>query len=251
MRNPTSLPSRYRKATRGLDALRRADLAVSYSSFVDRHLAVNGVTRRAIVPYFPTMPSKAGSGHAARRRVVFAGRVVAPKGVGVLIRAARHVDAEFVICGDGRGLGAMRKLARRLGVEQRIRFTGWLEAGQLAQELADASVVAVPSLWPEPFGLVGIEAFAAGRPAVASATGGTRDWLQEGVSGVCVPPGDAAALAQALNELLADPDRQQRMGSAGRRAVGARFSAERHLETLLAAYADARSHWELHGPSPG
>jgi glycosyltransferase involved in cell wall biosynthesis len=247
VRNPTRLPARYRHATWGLEALRRADLAMSYSSSVDRHLAVNGVTRRVVVPYFPTLVSRPGSGHATRRRVVFAGRIVAPKGVGILIRAAREVDAEFVICGEGRGLGAMRSLARRLGVERRIRFAGWLGAEDLAQELADASLVAVPSVWPEPFGIVGIEGFAAGRPAVATATGGIGDWLEEGVSGLCVPPGDAHRLAQALNELLADPGRQRTMGAAGRSMVAARFSPKRHLRALLAAYADARSSWERQG----
>jgi glycosyltransferase involved in cell wall biosynthesis len=138
----------------------------------------------------------------------------------------------------------MRSLARRLGVERRIRFAGWLGAEDLAQELADASIVAVPSVWPEPFGIVGIEGFAAGRPAVASATGGIGEWLEEGVSGLCVPPGDATRLAQALNELLADPSRQRRMGAAGASTVSARFSPQRHLTTLLAAYADARSSWE-------
>ncbi len=163
-RHPKSLPARYARVTGRLRALVQADLVVSYSSSVDRHLAANGLTRRAIVPYFPTMAHKSGSGHAARRRVVFAGRVVAPKGVGVLLRAASDVDGEFVICGDGTRLEPMRRLARRLKLEQRVRFTGWLDAEDLAQELADASVVVVPSLWPEPFGLVGIEALAAGRP---------------------------------------------------------------------------------------
>jgi glycosyltransferase involved in cell wall biosynthesis len=243
-RDLTSLPSRYRDVTGRLDALRCADLAVSYSSAVDRHLAANGVTRRAVIPYFPTMVAKQGSGHGTRRRVVFAGRVVHPKGVGVLIRAARAVEGEFVVCGDGLQLDAMRRLAHRLGVGERVRFTGWLDADQLANELANASVVVVPSLWPEPFGLVGIEAFAAGRPAVASSTGGIEDWLEDGVSGLTVPPGDAGRLAQALNELLADPERQRQMGEAGRRAVAARFSTAHHLAAILAGYRSARSRWE-------
>jgi type III pantothenate kinase len=137
----------------------------------------------------------------------------------------------------------MRVLARNLGVEDRVRFTGWLDAGQLAQQLADASVVVVPSLWPEPFGLVGIEALAAGRPVVASATGGIGDWLEDGVSGLSVPPGDAGLLAAALNELLADPARQAEMGLAGKHAVQERFSPERHAAVLLEAYEAARCIW--------
>jgi glycosyltransferase involved in cell wall biosynthesis len=189
------------------------------------------------------MPARHGSGYETRRRVVFAGRVVTPKGVGILIRAAREVDAEFVICGDGRQLSAMRALARRLGVEQRVCFRGWLDADQLADEFANASLVVVPSLWPEPFGIVGIEAFAAGRPAVASATGGTGDWLEDGVSGLSVQPGDARKLAHALNDLLADPDRQRSMGAAGKRTVDARFSSRRHLAALLDGYRVASATW--------
>jgi len=242
-RYPRTLPSKYRNVTRGLAILRHADLVISYSSAVDRHLATNGLTARAVIPYFPTMTPHEGSGHATRRRVVFAGRLVPSKGVDVLIRAAAEVDAEFVICGDGRQEEELRALARDLGVESRIHFKGWMDAEQLAEEFANASVVAVPSVWPEPFGIVGIETLAAGRPAVASATGGIPDWLEDGVCGLTVAPGDAGALAQALNEMLADPDKQRAMGSAGRELAAARFSAERHVATLMDAYRSARSKW--------
>ncbi|HTD08503.1 MAG TPA: glycosyltransferase family 4 protein [Solirubrobacteraceae bacterium] len=241
--NLKSLPTRYVNAGRRAQALQGADLVVSYSSAVDRHLAANGLTRRQIVPFPATIAARSGSGHEHRRRVVFAGRVVRQKGVAVLIRAALEVDGEFIICGDGRQLDAMRRLARRIGVDSRVSFKGWLDSEQLAQEFADASVVVVPSLWPEPFGLVGIEALAAGRPVVASATGGVEDWLDDGVSGLCVTPGDVSELARALNELLADPDRQMRMGLAGKEAVNARFSEGRHVSAILGAYATARASW--------
>ena len=112
------------------------------------------------MPLFSTVPVVRGSGHEDRRRVVFAGRLVRPKGVGILIRAARDIDAELVICGTGRELEPLRRLASRLGLARRVSFVGWLSPEQLARELAEASIVAIPSLWPEPFGLVGIEALA-------------------------------------------------------------------------------------------
>jgi glycosyltransferase involved in cell wall biosynthesis len=243
-RNPRWLPQSYRRAGAARASLQSADLTITYSSAIDRHMAINGVQRRTIVPLFSTVPVASGSGHEHRRRVVFAGRLVRPKGVEVLLRAARAVDGEFVICGSGRRLDALRRLAARLGVEQRVSFAGWLSPEQLARELAEASVVALPSLWPEPFGLVGIEALAAGRPVVASATGGVEDWLDDGRTGLCVPAGDEHALAAALNELLDDPERQREMGAAGRIDVNERFTERRHVTALLAAYDTARDHWE-------
>ena len=250
-RNLKSLPHRYADASRRVQALACADLLVAYSSSVDRHLAANGFRRRRIVPFPGAIDSPPRSADAGQRRVMFAGRLVAQKGVAVLIRAAREVDAEFVICGDGRQLEALRRLARSTGVEQRVSFMGWLSADQLAEEFASSAIVVVPSLWPEPFGLVGIEALAAGRPVVASATGGITDWLDHGVSGLCVAPGDSHALAGALNELLADPARRRAMGDAGREAVKARFSPQRHVAALLEAYDSARTTWSAEQRAPG
>jgi type III pantothenate kinase len=90
---------------------------------------------------------------------------------------------------------------------------------------------------------VGIEGHAAARPAVASSTGGIVDWLEHGVSGLCAPPGDPGRLAQALDELLADPQRRRAMGIAGKRSVAERFSSETHLRALLEGYRTARSTW--------
>jgi glycosyltransferase involved in cell wall biosynthesis len=276
VRNPRPLPGAYRRAGRWLQALRAADLAVAYSGAVERHLAANGVARRTLVPLFATtpapvavqayandgpMPQGARVGSACgndteqlstadgresasgRPRVLFAGRIVKPKGLAVLIRAARELDAEIVVCGDGMQAEAMRQLARRLGVEDRVHFQGWLHDRALARELARAAVVAVPSLWPEPFGLVGIEALAAGRPVVASATGGVEEWLRDGVTGLAVAPGNAKQLARALRELLADPRRRQAMGVAGQRLVAERFSPGRHADALGEAYEIARASW--------
>lgn len=246
-RDPRSLPDAYRRTSRSVQALRGADLAVSYSSAIDRHLAANAVERRTVIPLFSTMAPSADGIHETSRRVLFAGRVVAPKGVEVLIHAAALLEAEVVICGDGWQLERMRKLARRLGLQDRVVFKGWLTADELARELAEASVLALPSVWPEPFGLIGIEAHAAGRPVVASATGGVTDWLQDGDNGLLVRPGDAEDLARGLAELLADPKRRQAMGEAGRSSVAARFSKQRHVEAILAAYRRARLSWQQGG----
>jgi D-inositol-3-phosphate glycosyltransferase len=104
-------------------------------------------------------------------------------------------------------------------------------------------------VWPEPFGLVGIEALALGRPVVASTTGGISDWLTDEV-GIGVRAGDPDELAGALHALLSDPDRRRELGAAGRRLVAERFSPERHVQRLLEAYDGARSSWEASRKPP-
>lgn len=242
------LPGAYATASRELASLQTADLAISYSSAVDRHLAVNGVDRRRVVPYFPTVaPAERSVGQDARR-VLFAGRVVQLKGLMTLIRAMGELDGELIVCGEGRQIPAARHLARRLGIEDRVDFRGWLAPADLAREFADCTLLALPSLWPEPFGIVGIEAFAVARPAVASATGGVGDWLEHEVSGLMVRPGDSTELAGALARLLDDTELAQRMGQAGRRRLQDSFTVEHHLAALGDAYAEAARAWSSREP---
>jgi len=243
-------PGDYAQAGRAVRSLQMADIAIGYSNAMERHLRRAGIERRRVVPYFPTLDVPEAGGEAGRR-IVFAGRMVPAKGGATLLRALRLLDGELVVCGDGVQLPRLRRLADRLGVADRVAFRGWLAPDELARELTGAAVVAVPSLWPEPFGLVGIEGFAAGLPAVGSATGGIPEWLEDGVSGLTVPAGDVAALAGALGELLDDPERRRQMARAGQAAVAERYSRESHLEAVLGAYGDARMRWAgAHAASP-
>ena len=193
--NPLRLPADYRRAGRGLQTLRvlrSGHLLLDGDRPSPRDQRRRAATRRARCS--PPCRAARGSGHAQRRRVVFAGRVVAPKGVAVLIRAAAEVD------------GGVRDLRRRLaargrcasspqatGVADRVRFTGWLGPEQLAQEFARGiGAWRCPRSGPSRSGSAGSRRFEAGRPVVASLTGGIGDWLEDGVNGLAVKPGDAA-----------------------------------------------------------
>jgi glycosyltransferase involved in cell wall biosynthesis len=97
----------------------------------------------------------------------------------------------------------------------------------------------VPSVWPEPFGLVGLEAAVFGVPAVAFDVGGIREWLTDGASGRLVTRGDTAAMGDAIAALLRDSSERARLG-AGARAASARLSPEAHLARLEAVLDGAR-----------
>lgn len=234
-RDPRGLPSRYRRTTRVLEDLKLAEVVIAHSRFVLDELRLNGIERAVTVPLFVD-PLPAPSPPPTTGPVVFAGRVTRGKGVGTLLRAAALVDAPFEILGDGWWTPRAERLARRLGIESRVTFRGWLAAGDLEQAYRQARIVVVPSHWPEPFGLVGIEAMAVGRPVVASDTGGIPDWLSDGENGLLVEAGDAEGMGAALGALLADPDRAASLGARGAERVRRDFTVERYLDGLQAAY---------------
>jgi glycosyltransferase involved in cell wall biosynthesis len=121
---------------------------------------------------------------------------------------------------------------------------GWSTFEEALGFYAQATIVAVPSIWEEPFGLVAVEGMAAGRPVVASAVGGLRDIIADGETGLLVPPGDVEALAHALETLLDNPARCTAMGAAGRARVEEHYTwpgiIERHYLPLMERLALAR-----------
>jgi glycogen(starch) synthase len=152
-------------------------------------------------------------------RVLFVGRLVRQKGVCTLVEAAarlRTPDTELLIVGDGPERVRIERRAGRLGV--RVRVLGFRGHRDVPSILADADVLALPSRYEE-LGSVLLEGMQAGVPIVASNVGGIPDAL--GDAGVLVPPEDPAALARALDDLLADPVARARLGAAGRRRARA------------------------------
>jgi glycosyltransferase involved in cell wall biosynthesis len=237
-RDPRGISSSYRRTTDIVDRLRRADVVVTPSDAVARHVRRNGVRDVTVVPNFvdplPTLDDL-----PAARRVLFAGRLTKAKGLDVLLRATAVIDAELEVCGDGWWGPAAQRTARQLGIAERVAFRGWLEPEALSRAYRAARVIALPSLWPEPFGLTGIEALAHGRPVIASDGGGVPEWLDDRRTGVLVPPGDVDALAEALDWLLGDDATARRLGAAGAEQVARRFSADVFLQAITDVYRRA------------
>jgi glycosyltransferase involved in cell wall biosynthesis len=194
-------------------------------------LAADGVPPERIrVVAYPVEPPPAAEPEAAAD-VLFVNRLVASKGVHVLLRAlARLDDVSVAIAGDGPERARLEALAAKLGVD--ARFLGWVDAGRRASLLRGCRVFAFPSLWQEPFGIAGVEALAAGIPVVASAVGGVPSWLDDGRGGLLVPAGDATALGSALRRVLEEPELANSLAVAGP-AAAARFSLDAHLNLLV------------------
>lgn len=171
---------------------------------------------------------------SGQQEILYVGQVIRGKGVDLLLRALARLDRPWrtTIVGDGNHLQACRDLASELGIGDRVRFTGWVDHEALGAFYSAACFAVVPSRWPEPFGMVGPEAMARGRPVVAFSAGGIPDWLADGVSGLLVPPGDVQGLAAAMGRLLADPGLAAHMGQAAARQVRNHLSHRGYLDSL-------------------
>jgi len=170
-------------------------------------------------------------------RVLFLGRLTSGKGcANAILATARCQRAlgrplHFTVAGEGPELARCQRLAKRLGVD--TNFVGWVGSEQRWELLRKADVLIVPSLWPEPFGLVGIEAASVGLPAVAYATGGIVDWLRPGESGELTDGSSFGTrpLAAALERALRDPGHHRNL-QLGAWRVANEFDADRHFSTL-------------------
>jgi phosphatidylinositol alpha-1,6-mannosyltransferase len=160
--------------------------------------------------------------------VVCVSRLVPRKGQDVLIQAmpaiaARVKQAALLIVGGGPYEQKLRALADRVGVADRVVFTGPVPAAELPAHFAAGDVFAMPcrtrrlGMDVEGLGIVFLEASASGLPVVAGDSGGAPDAVRDGITGLVVDGRDVAAVAQQVSGLLADPQRAERMGAAGRR----------------------------------
>ncbi len=173
--------------------------------------------------------------------LVLVGRLQAWKGQHVAVDALPLLPASVKLLLVGSGIPgqstepALREQARRLGVADRVIFTG--ERGDVPALMAAAGAVLHTSTQPEPFGRVVLEAMLLGRPVIATGMGGPREIIDDGVTGVLVPPGDAHALATAITRLLEDPATAEAMGRAARQEATERFALDRLCRSLLDHYA--------------
>lgn len=174
------------------------------------------------------------------RRLIAVGRLIYYKGFEHLIRAMASVDAQLLLVGDGPQRPKLLALARSVGVSERVHFLGSVPDALLPAHYRACQLFAFPSVArSEAYGLVQLEAMACGLPVVNTALdSGVTFVSRDGESGLTVPPGDARALAEAINRLLEDPALARGLGAGGRDRVEREFTREVMGERTLALYRE-------------
>lgn len=227
-------------------ALRRADRLLPTSrNYVDtspflRPLAAKCTVVPLSVDPRPFISARPLYPPAAVPTLLFVGRHRYYKGVDDLIRAMQALDAQLLIGGDGPERRSWQALAHDLGVGGKVQFVGQVSDADLPRLYASADVFVLPAnARAEAFGKVLLEAMAAGLPCVTTEVGtGTSYVVQDGRTGLVVPPSDPRALAAAINRLLADPHLRHDMGQAGQIRVGREFTTEGMAGRVEAVYQE-------------
>jgi glycosyltransferase involved in cell wall biosynthesis len=247
--SPLTMLRDYGRETRRLRMVKGYEAVLTNSTHMSAEYVRNGVdpARVRTVPLPAAGGGGADPGPAPSRAepgwsLLFLGRMDRLKGGAALLDALPGAAAELgtplrlTLAGDGPARAEWERRAAELEVrhpELRVEFAGWISAAELEAVWARTDLLVVPSLWPEPFGLVGPEAGLRGIPAAAFASGGIPDWLEEGVNGhlAAVDPPTPRGLARAVARCLADPAHHAAL-RRGAVARARRFTVQRHLAAL-------------------
>jgi glycosyltransferase involved in cell wall biosynthesis len=217
--HPVSMISQYARQRRRLALLDSCAVVVTLSDHMRRECLAHGIDAARVVrlpPFAPRSlePPAPRDPHSSHRwHLLFAGRMETLKGGHLLLDALGQLDSavrlalRVTFVGDGRERERwMARASRVARGAMDIRFAGWLSGRERIDFFRTVDLLIVPSIWPEPLGLIGLEAASAGVPAIAFDTGGIREWLIDGVTGrVVAGPPSAAGLASSIEEAVSAP----------------------------------------------
>jgi glycosyltransferase involved in cell wall biosynthesis len=216
---------------------RRFDRMIVISRYMRDELLQNGFEPGRIRIHSP-VPRMGDPGVQAqfsdRNLIVFAGQIIRGKGVDILLESLAKLKSPFecVVLGDGNQKSACEAQAVRLGLSGRVTFKGFVPQEELKTYYRDASLFVFSSVWPEPFGLAGIEAMRYGLPVVAFDAGGISDWLMDGENGFLVPWMDRDAYAARIDQLLQNKSLARALGTRAREIAGERFDFTDYIDGL-------------------
>lgn len=216
---------------------RRFERMIVATDYMRQELLRNGFDGRRIEIHAPVPRVNENApvaSFSSRNLIIYSGQLIRGKGVDVLLESLARVRSPFecLIFGEGNHRAHCEELARKLGLSGRVQFRGYVPPSELEKFYADASVAAVSSVWPEPFGAAGLEAMRHGLPVVAFAAGGIAEWLNDGENGFLVPWMDRTRFAERIVELLENKKLARQLGECGRRLLRDKFNFEQYISGI-------------------
>jgi glycosyltransferase involved in cell wall biosynthesis len=227
----------YRARKKEMALNRRFQKMIVATDYMRQELLRNGFNGRRIEVHSPVPLTDYNATEASfsdRNLIIYSGQIIRGKGVDVLVESLARVRARFecMIFGDGNHREYCEQLTDGLGLNDRVHFKGYVHPAELSAFYADASLAVVSSVWPEPFGAVGLEAMRHGLPVVAFAAGGIGEWLLDGENGFLVPWMDRTQFAARVGQLLTDKTLARRLGWRGKQLASEKFSFDQYISGL-------------------
>ena len=254
-RRPQNIIHKVSNSYRLLGKLKELKIPViANSDYVRQQLISNGlppdqtVTLRCGTPIPKSATAPLTREIHQNQRILFAGRIVPDKGLEWLIKALAKTDSpvHLDIAGEGWERPRMEKLVNQLGLNNRVTWHGWCNSERIDVLYQQCFAIIFPSVWPEPAGLITLEAYARYRPIIASRVGGIPEHLLNGETGILVPLNDIKQLAAALTELSTNYQKSRLFGQQGHAWFLKEFTMEVHVNKLQKIYEKTIDYFHGH-----
>ncbi|WP_298915893.1 glycosyltransferase family 4 protein [uncultured Nostoc sp.] len=255
-RRPLRTVRELQKTQNFLDVLKKVKITfIANSEYVRQELIQNGVPPEQTVTLHCgiSVPKTATAPLSLEvhqnHRILFVGRIVSDKGLEWLLKTLIHTDPQIKldIAGEGWERPQLEKLANTLRLSNRITWHGWCDPDKINKLYQQSFAVIFPSVWPEPAGLVTLEAYANYRPVIGSAVGGIPEHLRDGKTGILVAGNNIQKLADAIHELYTDYQKSRHMGEQGHAFLMKEFTIDAHLKNLRKIYAKTIAEFDSKG----
>jgi glycosyltransferase involved in cell wall biosynthesis len=247
-RRPAQILANLERANTELNALKKLGiLTIANSDYVRSQLITNGLPESQVVTLRCGIAATESSHEPLdkavhdQKRILFAGRIVPDKGLDWLLRTIPLLDSDIHldIAGEGWAMPQVRQLAEDLQICDRITWHGWCQKEKLEDLYRQSFAVIFPSVWPEPAGLVTLEAYVRFRPVIASAVGGIPEHIQDGKTGILVARNNIEKLAAAITDLSNNFQKARVIGIAGNVLFHSEFTLDIHAHELRKIYDSA------------
>ncbi len=212
------------------------------AGFDAKRISVLGAYAEPLMGSYENPPPAKGARRAEpgeeseKEGVLFAGRLESYKGVQTLLESLRYLPSTVRIKIIGTGPDEER-LKTFIGKDHRVEFLGFVPGNELWSLMKQSAAVVVPSLWNEVYGLVALEAMCQGTPIIVAKSGGLPEVVGDSDAGIVVPPGDAHALARAIERVLDSSERQEAMRQAALNRARAIGDPQEHLAKIMEIYS--------------
>jgi glycosyltransferase involved in cell wall biosynthesis len=244
-RRPENIVQNFQKSYRELDTLKKLRIPViANSDYVRGQLIKHGlppeqaVTLHCAISIPKTITEPLTLETHQNSRLLFAGRIVPEKGLDWLLKALTQVDrrVHLDVAGEGWIQPQMERLAKKLGVSDRVTWHGWCDREKMDTLYRQCYALVFPSLWHEPAGLVTLEAYAHHRPVIASSLGGIPEYIRDRKTGILVPANDLKKLAAAIDELAENYQKARSLGEEGYAMLLEKFTIDTQVKQLQVIY---------------